>query len=179
MPVSPEPRSLTIEPVARKTFAPYGDLLEVSGAASNFINAGNVERFRNLTRISVLGDSAQACVHVYRARAPHEPIILHHMERHPRGTQLFMPLHGQAFIVVVALGSLPDYKALRAFHVDHGRGVNIARNTWHYPLLSLVDNGDFLVVEHADSRNNLEEYPLSIPARLVWPPSTGYSNEQQ
>lgn len=163
-----------IEPISRLVFAPFGDLLETTSPVVDVINAGTARRFTDLTRISLIGPDAQATVHIYRAQAVRLPLILRHMERHPRGSQLFMPLQGQSFLTVVAAGNaLPNARTLRAFRVEGGHGINLAPNTWHYPLLSLVDDAAFLVVEHIRPRDNLEECQLDVPAQVLSPPRIG------
>lgn len=159
---------IEIEPISRDAFAPFGDVLETASTVADVINGGTARRFTDLTRISLIGTEAQASVHIYRARAVRLPVTLRHVERHPRGSQLFMPLQGQPFLTVVAAGGAsPNACNLRAFLVDRGDGINLARNTWHYPLLSLVDDAAFLVVEHIRPRDNLEECLLDTPARLA------------
>ena len=145
------------------------DLIEADDAAAfDTINAGTTRRFTDLTRIR-LSDDAQASVHIYRAAAVREPIELRQLERHPYGSQLFMPLQGQAFIAVVADGAdSPAPDTLRAFLVSGGRGINLGPGIWHHPLLSLA-GADFLVVERADPARNLEEHALSAPLRLALP----------
>jgi ureidoglycolate lyase len=167
----PEIPELPVEQVSRSSFAPFGDLIEADEAtAFDTINAGTTRRFTDLTRVRLSGNNAQASVHIYRAAAVHEPVELRQLERHPHGSQLFMPLQGQAFIAVVADGdAVPDAGTLRAFLVSAGRGINLGPGVWHHPLLSLADS-DFLVVERADPAHNLEEHALPAPLRLALPP---------
>ena len=164
-----EMRALPVVPITRTRFAPFGDLIEANAASAfDTINAGTTRRYNDLTRIRLHGDGAQACVHIYRAAALHEPVELCRLERHPYGSQLFMPLQGQAFIAVVAEGAAPP-DGLRAFLVDAGRGINLRPGIWHHPLLSLAD-ADFLVIERVDPARNLEEHALPAPLRLTLPP---------
>ncbi len=165
-------RELVVQTADRDTFAPFGDLIEADSTSFDTINAGTTRRFSDQTRIRLSGDNAQACVHIYRAAALHEPVELRLMERHPFGSQLFMPLQGQAFIAVVATpDSSPTPDRLSAFLIPAGRGINLAPGTWHHPLLSLAA-ADYLVVERTDPRGNLEEYALTEPLRLVLPHET-------
>lgn len=170
MAAPPEIPELPVEPVSRSSFAPFGDLVGADDAtAVDTINAGTTRRFTDLTRIRLRGNDAQACVHIYRAAALREPVELRQLERHPYGSQLFMPLQGQAFIAVVADGSAaPAPDTLRAFLVGAGRGINLGPGIWHHPLLSLAD-ADFLVVERTDPRRNLEVQALPAPLRLALP----------
>lgn len=151
-----------VHPITRDLFAPYGDVIEPDADSFDIINSGSVQRFRDLSRIHLLGPDSQACVHIYRAQAVHEPMILKQMERHPFGSQLFMPLNSQPFIMVVAprASSKPMLHEVCAFLVDGGRGVNLLPSIWHHSLLSLVADSDFLVVERAFPQENFNEYIL-------------------
>lgn len=160
-------RELRAEPVSRAAFAPYGDLIEAGATSADAINAGTSQRYNDLTRIQLSETGAQACVHIYRSAARRGAIELRALECHPFGSQLFMPLHGQTFIAVVApAGEPPAPEDLRAFVIDGGRGINLATGVWHHPLLSMTDS-DYLVVERADPAHNLQECALSEPLRLV------------
>lgn len=160
-------RELRAEPASREAFAPYGDLIEVGTVSADAINAGTSLRFHDLSRVCLTQADAVACVHIYRSAARQGIIEIRHMECHPFGSQLFMPLQGQTFIAVVALaGNFPEPEELHAFVIDGGRGINLAPGVWHYPLLSMTD-GDYLVVERTDPAQNLDEGVLSEPLRLL------------
>ena len=81
------------------------------------------------------------------------------MERHPLGSQLFYPLHGNPWLVLVCTDPR-DPATYRAFHATCRQGVNYARNTWHHPLLVLNENDRFLVIDRAGPGDNLEERHL-------------------
>jgi ureidoglycolate lyase len=80
------------------------------------------------------------------------------LERHPLSSQLFMPLAGQPFLVVVAAaGEDPDAAAVRAFATNGRQGVNYRRGTWHHPLIAIGDAGEFLVIDRAGEGRNCDE----------------------
>lgn len=159
-----------VQTITRELFAPYGDLIEANNNSPDVINSGNTQRFSDLSRIHLLGSASQACVNIYRAKALCEPVILHKLERHPYGSQLFMPLNRESFIVVVAptSSSKPMLDGLCAFWVDGGRGINLLPGTWHHSLLSLT-TADYLVVERESPQENVNEYILDEPVCLSLP----------
>jgi ureidoglycolate lyase len=162
-------RELQAEAVSREAFAPFGELIEAGATPADAINAGTSQRFNDLSRIRLVEADAQACVHIYRSAARQGAIELRHLECHPFGSQLFMPLQGQAFVAVVApAGDRPVPDDVRAFVIDGGRGINLAPGIWHHPLLSL-SAGDYLVVERADPVHNLQERLLDTPLQLALP----------
>ena len=139
---------VSVEPLAAEAFKPFGDVIEASDNAQNFtINQGFAQRFHRLAQIDVTQDGGQPAISIFKARARPLPLQLTLLEKHPFGSQAFMPLSGHAYLVVVALGGdTPDLSTLKCFSTTSQQGVNYAKGTWHHPLLALQD-GDFLVIE--------------------------------
>jgi ureidoglycolate lyase len=173
------PITLPIEPLTAAAFAPFGDVIEASDRARRMtINEGFTERYHDLARVD-LGNGAAAhhgetpartLISIFRSKPRQLPLRLSLMERHPLGSQAFMPLSRCTFLVVVAPGgAAPDLTGMRCFLAAAGQGVNYACGTWHHPLLSLKEVCDFLVIDRGGPGVNLEEYPL--PQRAVWIPS--------
>jgi len=78
------------------------------------------------------------------------------MERHPLGSQLFVPLNEVPWLVVVCADpGIPS--SYRAFAASGRQGVNYARNCWHHPLLVTADASPFVVVDRKGAGSNLEE----------------------
>ena len=159
------PRHIAIEPLTAAAFAPFGDVIEVSDRARHFpINNGSTERYHDLTRLDVSSGNGHAILSIFRAMPRRLPMQLLLLERHPLGSQAFMPLSQRPYLVVVAgTGEQPDLSHIRCFRAAPAQGVNYARGTWHHPLLALEAASDFLVVDRggADSDANCDEYPLA------------------
>ena len=139
---------VSVEPLTAEAFKPFGDVMEATESAQHFsINQGFAERFHRLAQIDVTQDGGQPAISIFKARARAQPVQLRVLEKHPHGSQAFMPLSGHAYLVVVALGGdTPDMSTLKCFSATAQQGVNYAKGTWHHPLLALQD-GDFLVVD--------------------------------
>lgn len=152
-------------PLTAASFAPYGQVIECAGRDSYAINAGSSQRFSDLAQLE--SDAVgRLALSVFRADAQATPCALHTLEWHPLGTQAFMPLAGQRFIVVVAADDTPE--TLRAFVTNGAQGINFRRATWHHPLLAL-STGDFLVADRLGPGNNCEAIdirPWEIQVRL-------------
>jgi ureidoglycolate lyase len=170
------PFVLRAQPLTQAAFAAFGQVVEAPASAQHqVINDGFALRFNSQAFVDTAQADGQATLSIYRAKArPFEDgaqcrgLPLSVIERHLLGSQLFMPLSPQTFVVVVArAGPAPDVQALRAFVVAPGQGVNLAPGTWHHPLLALQD-GDFLVIERRspDGQNDCEVRPLTQPE--VW-----------
>ena len=89
------------------------------------------------------------------------------LERHLRGSQLFIPLGAASFIVVVASDGTHARQGEIAAFVSNGRqGVNYHRGVWHHPLLALDAPTDFLVVD-STADDNCEEVALPATLQIV------------
>ena len=162
----PAPRRLiTTEPLTAEAFAPFGDVIEASDRARHFaINNGSTERYHDLAHIDVASGGGHAILSIFRARPCRLPMQLLLLERHPLGSQAFMPLSQLPYLVVVAgAAQVPDLARVRCFRAAPGQGVNYALGTWHHPLLALQAESDFLVVDRGGDGGdaNCDEYPLT------------------
>ena len=149
------------EPLTREAFAPYGEVLETDGAEHFPINEGTTTRFHKLA-VSELDSDGDAIISIFRGTPRPQPISISMLERHPLGSQAFMPLSADEWLVVVA--KTPEANALRCFKAQGNQGVQYASNVWHHPLLVLVPQQDFLIVDRDGPGNNLEEITLEQTA---------------
>ncbi len=153
------------EPLTREAFMPFGDVIEISGRHAELINEGNTRKFADLARLEA-GEDGHLALAIYRSRAVETPIKLDILERHPHGSQAFIPLHNRPFPVVVALpGSAPGPSDLRAFLSNGLQGVNLHPGVWHHYQISLEQDSDYLVIERAGN-GNFEEIRLVEPVVL-------------
>ena len=146
------------EPLTPEDFAPFGDVLEAEGAPDRLINQGLCGRFHDRARLDFGG--GRAGISVFKAEARALPYRLDLVERHPLGSQAFLPMSLDPFLVIVAEGQEPIPGRIRAFLTSPGQGVNLLRNTWHGVLTPLQAPGLFAVVDRIGEGSNLEEYWL-------------------
>ena len=153
--------ALKVEPLTRDAFAPFGDVIEASETVNHYtINAGNTERYHDLANIDV-GLDGKAIVSIFRGQPRQLPFTVAMMERHPKGSQAFVPMSGRPYLVVVAdKNSAPTVKDLRCFLAQPTQGVNYAKGVWHHPLLALHETSDFLVVDRSGPGANCDEVEL-------------------
>lgn len=156
---------LSIEPLTKEAFAPFGDVVETEGMTPLSINQGYAQRFNGLANIDVAAEGGQVNISWFVASVRPAPIAIRLMERHPLGSQLFMPLNAADWLVVVCTDPAVS-ASYRAFAAKGHQGVNYARNCWHHPLLVLKDSSAFLVVDRKGDGDNLEEYWLSDQMQL-------------
>jgi ureidoglycolate lyase len=149
---------LKVHSLTAAAFAPFGDVIEVTGHAPRWINDGTCERFDDLAHIDVAADGGRAQVSLFRAQPRSLPFAIEHLERHPLSSQAFYPLQPVPFLIVVAEpGAVPEGARLHAFMSSGEQGINFRRNTWHHALLALHQTSVFLVVDRGGPGENCEE----------------------
>ena len=77
------------------------------------------------------------------------------MEKHPLGSQAFIPMKETTFLTFVApKGDKPLIEKIQSFIIAPGIGINYKAGVWHFPLISTEDM-NFLVVDRKGSGENL------------------------
>ncbi|MEO7794384.1 MAG: ureidoglycolate lyase [Thermoanaerobaculia bacterium] len=155
---------LVIEPLTRAAFAPYGEVVDTSGMVPQAINGGTAARYSPLAQVEVVGDDAGrgAVLGIYRAQPRRLPLPLLELERHPLGSQAFVPLQPGRYLVVVSGNAAePTPSDVRVFLAVGQQGVSLRAGVWHHALLALDRESDFLVVERASAAANLELRAIS------------------
>lgn len=151
-------KTLTVRPLTRAAFEPFGDVVEADPATMRLINGGTTERYHALGHPRALGEGAELIISLFRGRPRALPYAVDMMERHPLGSQSFHPLQDRPWLVVVAEdeGGRPGIP--HVFRATGEQGVNYRANVWHHPLMAQGEISDFLVVDRSGPGNNLEEY---------------------
>jgi ureidoglycolate lyase len=152
-------KQLPLRPLSREAFAAFGDVIAAEGASSVYaINSGTTQRFHDLARIDTASEGGHTVLSLFRAQPRPLPFEIAMLERHPLGSQAFVPLHGARYIVVVA--EHPESEP-QAFLADAGQGVNYRPGVWHHPLIALDQTHDFLVIDRAGPGVNCDEVALA------------------
>jgi ureidoglycolate lyase len=151
------PDTLTIHPLTKAAFEPFGDVVEADPATMRLINGGTTERFHALGHPQALGEGAELIISLFRGQPRTLPYQIDMMERHPLGSQSFHPLQDRPWLVVVAEDEGGRPGVPHVFMATGRQGINYRANIWHHPLMALVKISDFLVVDRSGNGNNLEE----------------------
>jgi ureidoglycolate lyase len=162
-------RILSILPLTKSTFTPFGDIIETDPSSMRLINSGTTERYHALAKAEAYGDDARVILNIFRGQARAFPYSVTMMERHPFGSQSFSPLSPKPFLVVVSEDESGKPGEPKVFLAKGGQGVNYRANVWHHPLMSLDETSDFLVVDREGPGNNLEEYFFDEPYLIQEP----------
>lgn len=154
----------TLKPVAltAAVFKPFGDVIEIDGNASIEINSGNCLRFSDLASLNI-DASGKTGISLFDAKPYSYPITLTYVERHPLGSQAFLPMTTDRYIVVVAddVDGMPQEPLV--FITNGKQGVNYGRNVWHGVLTPIQNQSTFAVVDYIGQGNNLEERTFETP----------------
>jgi len=155
-------------PLTRERFERYGDVIETAPDHREGMNESRFERFDNLCDVDV-DDGGRVSVSIARCRsATTLPYRFETVERHPLGSQAFVPLTPASFVVVVAPSAESVEAAdLRAFVTNGRQGVNYHRGTWHMPLIAFEAGQQFLVIDRAGDAPNCDEHGLDEPVLLL------------
>ena len=156
------PETLTAE-----AFSPYGDVVESAASVAEEMNAERFERFDDLCRVEA--HDGRVAISIARCRIatelPHEFAMV---ERHPHGSQSFVPVTPCRMMVVVApAGSAPTAADLRAFVSNGRQGINYHRGTWHMPLIAFDESQEFLIIDRVGDSPNCDLHDLDQPVMLL------------
>lgn len=146
-------RAIRPEPLTEAAFGAFGDVLQATGDF-RLINDGLCRRHHDRARMD-FGPDGRAGISIFQAQARSLPYLFDLIERHPDGSQAFLPMTAAPFLVIVA--ESPAHRP-RAFLTDGAQGINLHRGTWHGVLTPLHDPGLFAVVDRIGLTANLEEH---------------------
>lgn len=148
-------RIIRAKPLTAEAFASWGEVLETTGEPDRIINEGRCGRWHDRARLDVEGRPG---ISVFRSQSVRLPHAFRLVERHPLGSQAFLPMTEHPFLVIVAPDEGGKPGRPRAFVTAPGQGINLARGAWHGVLTPLADPGLFAVVDRCAEGPNLQEY---------------------
>ena len=158
-------QEIIAQPLTANAFAPFGNILEAKGTADKIINQGLCSRFHDLARLDF--SDGRAGISLFDATPGNLPYQLTMMERHPEGSQAFIPMSMNRFLIIVAPDKNNRPGRPLAFLSDPGQAINFHRNIWHGVLTPLEAPGLFAVVDRIGSGENLEEIVFETPYIVV------------
>ena len=148
------------KPITKKNFSKFGDIITTDDLKAIEINNGYAKRFDGITNLNTSKDNGVSTISIFSALKRSFPMKIDMMEKHPLGSQAFIPMKETTFLVFVAPeGEKPDLNKIESFIVPPGIGVNYKIDIWHFPLISTEDM-NFLVIDRKGSGENLDIYNL-------------------
>ena len=146
-----------IKPVSitKDNFSQFGDVISIKDIKPIEINNGYAKRYDGIANLNTSKDNGETTISIFSALKRNFPMKIDMMEKHPLGSQAFIPMKETTFLAFVAPnGDKPDLNKIEAFIIPPGIGVNYKPGTWHFPLISTEDM-NFLVVDRKGSGDNL------------------------
>ena len=141
--------------VNKSNFRKFGQIIDTSKKKFFRINDGYAKRYDNLGKINTSTKKGKTIVSIFSAKKRSFPMKVDMMEKHPLGSQAFVPMKETSFLVFVApKANKPDLKKIESFRIPKQTGVNLNPGIWHFPLISTKDM-NFLVIDRKGKGNNL------------------------
>ena len=111
------------------------------------INQGMCERHHDLAKVEC-EKGGKPGISLFNAEPRELPYKLEMMERHPKGSQAFIPMHAQPFLVIVAIDDEGIPARPNAFITEPHIGINFHRNICIYThsVPTLTPNGRLKVI---------------------------------
>lgn len=162
-------KNIQIQPLTQESFSAFGDVIEKENHDFFSINQGLTQRYHALSVAQITGDHVAVGMSIFHNLcATQIPFKIDMLERHPHGSQSFIPLQQQKFIIIVALPldqKQPNEQQIYAFLSNGKQGVTYHQGVWHHPLITLEAESDFLVVDRIGGGQNCDVHPLD---RSCW-----------
>ena len=141
--------------VSKKNFKKFGQIINTTKKKYFKINNGYAKRYDNLVKIDTSISKGTTIVSIFSAKKRKFPMKIEMMEKHPLGSQAFVPMKETTFLVFVApKGKEPNLKKVESFRIPKQTGINLNPGIWHFPLIS-TKNMNFLVIDRKGKGNNL------------------------
>ena len=141
--------------ITKENFAMFGDLISSENVKPIDINSGYAKRFDNLANIDTSKEERETIVSIFSALKRSFPMKIDMMEKHPLGSQAFIPMKETTFLSFVAPpGNTPEINKIKSFIIPPKKGVNYKPGIWHFPLIS-TENINFLVIDRKGKGENL------------------------
>lgn len=151
--------TLKAHPLTAAAFAPFGDVIATDQVTPIMINQGYCARHSDLAKLNS-GDGRMG-ISLFQAQLRNLPYRLDLLERHPKGSQCFIPMCQNGFLIIVAPDKNDTPDTPLAFISQAGQAINIHANIWHGVLTPLKGSGLFAVIDRIPTHDNLQEYPLN------------------
>jgi ureidoglycolate lyase len=157
---------LTPKKLTAESFSQFGQVISCENKDYEIINDGYAKKYPDLAEIDTQEDSGKTALNIFIAKKRLFPLKIEMLEMHPFFSQAFIPRDNTPFIAVVApVSDKPNIEAIKAFVSNGEQGINYARGVWHFPLISIKDDANFVVIDrkYTAESDKLEQcivYPI-------------------
>jgi ureidoglycolate lyase len=149
------------KPITKENFKKFGDMITTADIKPIEINDGYAKRYDGIANLNTKKDNGESTISIISALKRSIPMKVDMMEKHPLGSQAFIPMKETVFLTFVAPeGDKPDLNKIESFIIPNGIGVNYNAGVWHFPLIATEDM-NFLVVDRLGDGDNLVLHDLN------------------
>ena len=142
-------------PITKDSFIKFGDVISTEKIEYLEINNGFAKRYDGIANLNTSSEKGETTISIFSAYKRKFPMKIDMMEKHPLGSQAFIPMKETTFLTFVAPeGDVPDLSKIESFIIPPGIGINYNPGIWHFPLISTEDM-NFLVVDRKGPGDNL------------------------
>ena len=153
--------------INKKNFSKFGQIIDTSKKTYFRINNGYAKRYDNLGKINTSTKKGKTIVSIFSAKKRLFPMKIDMMEKHPLGSQAFIPMKETIFLAFVAPpGDFPEVDKIQSFIIPPKTGINYKPGVWHFPLIS-TENTDFIVIDRKGSGENLTIFKFKKESILL------------
>ena len=146
---------ITPKPINKSNFSEFGEVITTDDIKPIKINNGYAERFDGIANLDTKIKNGETTISIFSALKRNFPMRIDMMEKHPMGSQAFIPMKETTFLAFVAPeGDKPLIEKIESFIIAPGIGINYKAGVWHFPLISTEDT-DFIVIDRKGSGDNL------------------------
>ena len=141
--------------ITKENFLEFGDIISSKDVSPININNGYAKRFNDLAKVNTDKNQGKTCISIFSALKRSFPMEIDMMEKHPLGSQAFIPMKETIFLCFVAPpGEYPEISKIQSFIIPPKTGINYKPGIWHFPLISTEDI-NFLVIDRKGEGENL------------------------
>ena len=155
---------IEIESINLDNFSEFGHIIHKDFAFEKIlINQSTTIRHHNISDLALNNEDGISAISIFSGSPRSIPIEIKIMEKHPIGSQSFLPVQNIDWLIVVSKekNDMPDLDAMRCFRIQGDVGITYKKNVWHHPLL-VRKNQDFWIVDRIKKDENpsinLKEY---------------------
>ena len=106
---------ITPKAINKENFLQFGDVISTKNIEPININNGYAKRFDGIANLNTSKDNGETTISIFAALKRDFPMKIDMMEKHPLGSQAFIPMKETTFLVLVAPeGEKPDIKKIES-----------------------------------------------------------------
>ena len=90
------------KPISKENFSKFGDVISTKDINSIDVNNGYAKRYDNIVNLNTSKDNGKTTISIFSALKRQFPMKIDMMEKHPLGSQAFIPMKETTFLSLVA-----------------------------------------------------------------------------